>query len=173
MLGSVSSYTMYAIRPHSKPGSLAISLFQYSRVSKFSCNMKLIFKLNQVHVCDADAYALWTMKHDVGQNVNEWRHVTKITQNIQQELTSRNLRHYRNTTVSLTGAFTCSLKISFEIGETYSQGPVFSCVEFRLRSPNVERNYMLSQNQSVPWYARFADMAWNYTHCHYIAGYSS
>ena len=28
----------------------AISLFQYSRVSKFSCNMKQIFKLNQVHV---------------------------------------------------------------------------------------------------------------------------
>ena len=102
--------------------------------------MKLIFKLNQVHVCDADAYALWTMKHDVGQNVNEWRDVKKITQNIQQELTSGNLRHYRNTTVSLTGAFTCSLEISFKIGETYSQGPGFSCVEFRLRSPNVESN---------------------------------
>ena len=83
----------------------------------------------------------------------------KITQNSQQELSSENLRHYRNMTLRLTGAFTCSLEISFKIGETYSQGPGFSCVEFRLRSPNVESNYMLPQNQSVPWYARFADMA--------------
>lgn len=43
----------------SKSGSLAmISLFHYSRVSKFGCNMKLIFKLRQVHGCDTDVYAL-------------------------------------------------------------------------------------------------------------------
>ena len=62
-------------------------------------------------------------------------------------------------TLRLTGAFTCSLVIFFKIGETYSQSPGFSCVEFRLRSTLGERNYMLPQNQSVPWYARFADMA--------------
>jgi len=46
----------------------------------------------------------------------------KITQNIQQELTSGNLRHYRYMTLRLTGAFTSSVEISFEIGEIYSLG---------------------------------------------------
>ena len=45
-------------------------------------------------------------------------------------------------TLRLTGAFTCSLEISFKIGEIYLLGPGFSCVKFRLRSPKVERNYM-------------------------------
>ena len=123
--------------------------------------MKLIFKLNQL--LSMRCRRTCALNNEVRCQLKcEWMTTCeKIAQNIQQELTSGNLRHYRNMTLRLTWAFTCSVEIS-------SRALSLGCV---LLTSKAITCYL--KNQSVPWYARFADMAWNCNHCHYIAGYSS